>query len=49
MNPDIKGYDKKEKTVAIPDGVDPDLLMKVLANPDMAALLTSLAKTMNTK
>ena len=49
MNPDIKGHDKKEKTVAIPDGVDPDLLMKVLANPDMAALLTSLAKTMNTK
>ena len=27
-------------------GVDPELLMKVLGNPEMAALLTSLAKTM---
>ena len=28
------------------DGVDAELLMKVLGNPEMAALLTSLAKTM---
>ena len=27
-------------------GVDAELLMKVLGNPEMAALLTSLAKTM---
>ena len=32
--------------VAVPEGVDAELLMKVLANPEMAALLTSLAKTM---
>lgn len=30
----------------VPDGVDAELLMKVLGNPEMAALLTSLAKTM---
>jgi len=30
----------------IPEGVDPELLMKVLGNPEMAALLTSLAKSM---
>ena len=32
--------------ITIPEGVDPELLMKVLGNPEMAALLTSLAKTM---
>ena len=33
-------------TITVPDGVDAELLMKVLWNPEMAALLTSLAKTM---
>lgn len=33
-------------TMTIPEGVDVELLAKVLANPEMAALLTSLAKTM---
>lgn len=33
-------------TTAIPKGVDSELLMKVLANPEMAVLLVSLAKTM---
>lgn len=37
---------KKEQSLyAIPEGVDPELLMKVLGNPEMAALRTSLAKT----
>lgn len=36
----------EENKIAIPEGVDPELLMKVLGNPEMAALLTSLAKTM---
>ena len=27
--------------------VDPDLLAKILSNPEMAALLTSLAKSLN--
>ncbi|MCU6686048.1 hypothetical protein OCV99_05665 [Dorea acetigenes] len=31
---------------AVPDGVDAELLAKVLNNPEMVALLTSLAKTM---
>ena len=35
---------KKEQSLyAIPEGVDPELLMKVLGNPEMAALRTSLA------
>mgnify|MGYP003298849678 CR=1 FL=1 len=32
-------------SITVPEGVDPELLMKVLGNPEMAALLTSLAKT----
>ena len=35
-----------ENTVAVPEGIDPELLAKVLSNPEMAALLASLAKTM---
>ena len=35
-----------ENTVEVPEGVDAELLAKVLSNPEMAALLTSLAKTM---
>ena len=34
------------KKIEGPEGVDVELLMKVLANPEIAALLTSLAKTM---
>ena len=34
---------------ALPEGVNADLLAKVLANPEMAALLTSLAKAMEKK
>ena len=33
---------KKEQSLyAIPEGVDPELLMKVLGNPEMAALRTN--------
>lgn len=35
-----------ENTVTVPEGVDAELLAKVLNNSEMAALLTSLAKTM---
>ena len=39
--------DKEEsKKIEVPEGVDEELLMKVLANPEMAAMLNSLAKTM---
>jgi len=38
-----------ENMVALPTGVNADLLAKVLANPEMAALLTSLAKAMEGK
>ena len=33
--------------LSVPDGVDAELLAKVLTNPEMVALLTSLAKTMS--
>ena len=35
----------EENKISIPEGVDPELLMKVLGNPEMEALITSLAKT----
>ena len=46
LNPQMKGADAGQtaNTVAVPDA---DLLMKVLGNPEMAALLTSLAKSLN--
>lgn len=46
LNPQMRGQDGDSKTVAVPDGVDAELLRKVLTNPEMAALLASLAKTM---
>ena len=47
LNPDMHGKSESNNTIAVPDGVNPELLMKVLGNPEMAALLTSLAKTLN--
>ncbi len=47
LDPNMREPEKNNTTVAVPEGVDQELLMKVLANPEMAALLTSLAKTMN--
>jgi hypothetical protein len=35
-----------QNTVAVPEGVDAELFAKMLSNSEMAALLTSLAKTM---
>jgi len=32
--------------ITVPDGVDAETLMKVLENPEMVALLSSLAKTL---
>ena len=42
----MRSQTNNSNTVAVPEGVDAELLMKVLTNPEMAALLTSLAKTM---
>ena len=50
LNPQINEQataGKAEKTLTVPEGVDAELLAKVLGNPEMAALLASLAKTMN--
>ena len=38
---------KAEKTVTVPEGVDAELLTKVLGNLEMEALLTTLAKSMS--
>lgn len=46
LNPQMRDDKGESKKIKVPDGVDAELLMKVLANPEMAALLTSLAKTM---
>lgn len=50
INPDMKGQmgesKDNENKVTIPEEVDANLLMNVLGNPGMAALITSLAKTM---
>ena len=46
LNPNIYEQKEEENKITIPEGVDTKLLMKVLGNPEMAALLTSLAKTM---
>lgn len=46
LNPDIHEKNEEGNKIIIPDGVDPELLMKVLGNPEMAALLKSLAKSM---
>ena len=45
LNPQMKGADAGQ-TANHKEGVDADLLMKVLGNPEMAALLTSLAKSL---
>lgn len=45
LSPNMHGQEPKSKTVSVPEGVDAELLMKVLGNPEMVALLTSLAKT----
>ena len=52
LNPDIHGAsgiqnNNNNNMISVPEGVDADMLMKVLGNPEMAALLTSLAKSMN--
>ena len=37
---------EEERKVAVPEGIDPEVLAKVLANPETVALLASLAKGM---
>ncbi len=38
-----------QKTLAVPDGIDAEVLAKVLENPEMVTLLTSLAKAMESR
>ena len=46
LNPEMRGQVESNNTIAVPEGVDAELLMKILTNPEMAALLISLAKSM---
>ena len=46
LYPQMTNQDEGNSTITVPEGVDAELLMKVLGNPEMAALLTSLANTM---
>ena len=46
LNPQMKEQDERSSTITVREGVDAELLMKVLGNPEIAALLTSLANTM---
>ena len=46
LSPQVGGTEGSANTIAVPEGVDAELLMKVLGNPEMAALLTSLTRTM---
>lgn len=48
LNPDMHGQAGvvSNNSISVPGGIDAELLVKVLENPEMAALLTSLAKTM---
>ena len=42
LNPQMKEQDEGSSTIIVPNGVDAELLMKVLGNPEMAVLLLSL-------
>ena len=48
LNPDMHGQAGAvpNYSISVPGGIDAELLAKVLENPEMTALLTSLAKTM---
>ena len=47
LNPQMHEKEEDKSTVSVPEGVDAELLMKVLENPEMAKLLASLAKTIS--
>ena len=49
LDSQLRKNDSGENIMTVPEGIDVELLAKVLANPEMAALLTSLAKTMSGK
>ena len=46
LDPQLRKNEEGENIMTVPEGVDPELLAKVLANPEMAALLSSIAKNM---
>ena len=46
LDSQLRKNDSGENIMTVPEGIDVELLAKVLANPELAALLRSLAKTM---
>ena len=47
LHPDM--HDEKDKMIEVPENVDAMLLAKVLRDPEMAALITSMAKAIEKK
>jgi len=45
LDPQLHKEEEEGKTLTVPEGVDANLLQQVLSNPEMAALLTALAKS----
>lgn len=46
LDPQLRKNEEGKTVMTVPEGVDAELLAKVLGNPEMAALLTSFAKAM---
>ena len=46
LNPEMHGSETGSQKIAVPEGMDANILLKVLENPNMVALLTSLAQTL---
>ena len=44
LDPQLHTKEEMQK-VSVPEGMDPDVLAKILANPEAVALLASLAKS----
>lgn len=46
INPKMRDQADNNNTITVPGGVDANLLMNALTNPEIGELLISLAKTM---
>ena len=46
LKPEMRSSGANNMQLAVPEGVDEELLRKVLSNPEMATILMSLAKSL---
>lgn len=49
LTPELQRQTDGPSVVKVPEGVDPQVLMKILSNPEFKALLTAMAKSVETK